>query len=474
MTFDDSKKGGLVNIKIGDKDIYVTGRQEYKIAYTVENAYVEYEGWQELYWNITGNDWPTTIDHASFEVHLPKGVDISVDDLKVFTGKEKETKNEGRIQQESQNLIVGANKEPIEKGEGMTIAVRLPKDYLSNIIQINELNIVKPVNLNNKPFHGLIPAGLLALIFVFWQRKRTRNYQKYELEDVYYPPSGLTSAHVGAYIDHTVNDRDLISLIPYWATEGYIKVQLLDDITYLEKVKNLPHDFPQYEAVFFNAIFKDADLVSVASFKNEFHSTLSAIKGQVNTEIKSQGYYDEGYTSIFRSWKWFVGCFLIIILGILALIFGQYIFLGIGFILSGFLAMFLSVFGPPLTKEGFEIHAHLKAFEKFLKDPSQEKISELLKENPRYFEQMLPYAVAFGIDDTWTKSFESHFDTAPYWYYSNIPNVRPTFQEFTRDFVPKDITSAFGSYPASSSSGGGFSGGGSSGGGFGGGGGSSW
>ena len=85
-----------IEVKIGDPDAYVNGEQTYQIRYKVYNAIRNYpsgelsdhvSSYDELYWNVTGNDWPVNIQKASATVYLPSLFD-SGEELryKCFTG----------------------------------------------------------------------------------------------------------------------------------------------------------------------------------------------------------------------------------------------------------------------------------------------------------------------------------------------------------------------------------------------------
>ncbi|MGB6409864.1 MAG: DUF2207 domain-containing protein, partial [Candidatus Deferrimicrobiaceae bacterium] len=63
-----TRNGDAVRIRIGGKDAFVDGRQFYVITYKVNNALLFLDNHDELYWNVTGNDWDTTIHHASCRV----------------------------------------------------------------------------------------------------------------------------------------------------------------------------------------------------------------------------------------------------------------------------------------------------------------------------------------------------------------------------------------------------------------------
>ena len=58
-------------IKIGDPDRTVSGRQVYVIDYSLSGGLGFFEEFDELYWQVTGTRWPVPIEHASATVILP-------------------------------------------------------------------------------------------------------------------------------------------------------------------------------------------------------------------------------------------------------------------------------------------------------------------------------------------------------------------------------------------------------------------
>jgi hypothetical protein len=67
------RTGGFVRVRIGDPDRFVQGRQVYVITYEVENGVLFFPDHDELYWNVTGNDWPVPIDAAEATVTVLAG-----------------------------------------------------------------------------------------------------------------------------------------------------------------------------------------------------------------------------------------------------------------------------------------------------------------------------------------------------------------------------------------------------------------
>ena len=101
-----------------------------------------------------------------------------------------------------------------------------------------------------------------------------------------------------------------------------------------------------------------------------------------------------------------------------------------------------------------------------------------MEKDPKYFENVFPYVVAFGIDKAFVKRIQPYMEYGPTWYYYGDhmgTSERAPFGNFSDQFNVNTVTSAFTSQPGSSGSGSSTSfSSGSSGGGFGGGGGSSW
>ena len=65
-----TKQGPIIHIRIGDPKRFVSEHQTYVITYGVENAILFFNDHDELYWNVTGNDWKAPIEEASADVRL--------------------------------------------------------------------------------------------------------------------------------------------------------------------------------------------------------------------------------------------------------------------------------------------------------------------------------------------------------------------------------------------------------------------
>lgn len=74
-----------VRIYIGRSDVFLTpGEYEYTIRYEMDRQVRFFDGYDEIYWNVTGNEWAFPIDKASARIRLPQ--DGQVQQLVAYTG----------------------------------------------------------------------------------------------------------------------------------------------------------------------------------------------------------------------------------------------------------------------------------------------------------------------------------------------------------------------------------------------------
>lgn len=468
--FKVEKQNGSVNIRIGNPKKYVTGNQTYKISYTLKNGIITFPDHQEFLYDLTGNDWKAKIENVDFTIKLPKSITLPASDFKITGGKKGQNLDLAEIRQTNSKTLSGNSLGILNEYNGLTAAIRLPKNYL-DVAQNNVKYYQQPIEKVYYPWYISIPLAIFAFFVSFWRKMRKNTF----LDDggntkQAYPPKGLTSAHLGAFIDQTANTRDIVSLLPYWASEGFIEMKQIGEEIYLYKIKDLDINFPEYEHIIFERLFKDEDFSKISDLKTKFYTTLSTAKSMLTAEVKLQDYYNQEYINLFKSWKLVLFPLAMIVLGLISLISFKLIIMGIGFFLVAIGGLILPLFSLPLTQKGARLKSEIDSFKRFLKNPDDEVLEKVINEDPSYFDNMFPFAVALGLEEKFLKKLEPYMLTAPLWYHSDQHNN--SFSNFSNGFKPEVIQSAFSSTPhsSSSSSGGGFS----SGGGVGGGGGGSW
>jgi hypothetical protein len=113
---------GGVRIRIGDANVLLRpGTHTYRIRYRTTRQIGFLADRDELYWNVTGNDWAFAIDHAEARVRLP--VRVRFGNRAIYTGVRGSTQADARVTTERPGDIRIATTRQLEPGEGLTIAV---------------------------------------------------------------------------------------------------------------------------------------------------------------------------------------------------------------------------------------------------------------------------------------------------------------------------------------------------------------
>lgn len=460
-------------LKIGDPDRYVNGRQTYVIHYRAKNGLNFFDHHAELYWDLLGIGWEVIVEKFRFDVRIPAKAPVSLDDVRVFTGPAGSITSEAKYTLNTDNtgtLLSGFTERPFSPGEAVTLAIRLPKGAFPE---------PDPWDVWYQ-LHGilLLPGALLSSILglIFFSRNK-RQSVVVELQ----PPLDISPVVAGGFIDHSVDNRDVLSLIPFLAEKGFLKMEVSEVTTLwvfksqnivFTKLREPNHELAQFERRFLNALFATGNEVELDSLKDRFYRHLSAIRTDVKDWIQEQNLYEpDQRTNRFIAYGAGIVCGL---MGFWTLMHDNLD--GFVLLICAVVIFLLSRFFRKRNESGNLLYQRLEGFRRFVKKAEKPVLERLLKEDPKYFDKTLPYAVAFGEVERWTRQFDGLLSEPPQWYHSGLHATsgpqRFSMDSFGSHFASEinDIGSVFSSSPSSSGSGGG----GSSGGGSGGGGGGSW
>lgn len=120
---------GGIRIYTGSAERFLpTGEHIFQITYTTARQIRYFSDYDELTWNVTGNGWQFPMGEISATITLPQGVKAT--DTAVFTGPLGAKGKDARILSEG-NEVFFASTRPFSVGEGMTVAVKLPKGAIA-------------------------------------------------------------------------------------------------------------------------------------------------------------------------------------------------------------------------------------------------------------------------------------------------------------------------------------------------------
>ena len=121
-----------IRVRIGEADIYLSpGVYTYTVAYRTGRQLGFFADHDELYWNVTGNDWEFPIDLASATVRLPAGIAPESLSLDAYTGPVGAKGKDYQASVGPDGTAGFLAVRPLSPGEGLTIVVAFPKGHVS-------------------------------------------------------------------------------------------------------------------------------------------------------------------------------------------------------------------------------------------------------------------------------------------------------------------------------------------------------
>ena len=302
---------------------------------------------------------------------------------------------------------------------------------------------------------GIYLIGLVVFIIL--------NRKKKIIEVVEFSaPDEMTPADAGYVIDKNIDDRDISSLLIFWAEKKYIEIiQNEDKSINLKKLKEVDDKMKTYETTMFNTIFAQKSEVNLKALPTILKPIVPTIKKQIkdennkkyfNAKIEStSSWLTLGITCLLVFLSYFFGsggtfsiiCGVIIfaistifsnisnkvyiqkkLKSIIIYIAGIVLFLIFALLnliysftnlyilalisINSFLCLLTYVLCPFLeyrTKEGRLVVGRLVGLKRYLEITEKEKIEMLIKENPKHFYDIIPYAYVLNVSNEWIENF---------------------------------------------------------------------
>ncbi len=322
-------------IRIGDANKIVSGEVKYRITYSYDYGDDLEKAFDKIYHNLLGTDWDCNIYNFTFLVQMPK--DFDVNEINITYGPRYSQRKYTDYQIDG--LSISGHLTGLSPNEGVTLAVKLPKGYFANTRQAPGLKV--PVLYIMAP----ISIGLVIYLYNFWKKKGRD--QEPIVAPQFYPIKGQSPAEAGYIIDEVVDNKDIVSLIFYWADKGYIKI--IEEKRKFTFVKLKEANFRNsYESYIFNTIFSygEGNEVSISDLKNNFYTNVPTIKKKIIGIFSGNRALIEG-ESLKNKQKALLFCFIpfLIFLAILGLEFRDFSVILISILLFfPFFAILLAVY----------------------------------------------------------------------------------------------------------------------------------
>jgi len=462
--------------------IYVPGAENATrtviLHYRARNGLRFFADHDELYWNITGDEWEVPIEAVRARIELPsKATGVRATG---FNGAYGSTAQDARVAIEGTSLLV-TMPQPLGFREGVTVVVGWDKGAVPEPTATDR---VLGFLASNWPL--ALPIPVFFAMFALW-RRLGRDPEELPIAVQYEPPAGFTPAEAGTLMDHTVDMRDITATIVDLAVGGHLTIEDREETALFGLIRNHEYLFHRQEPTagarelepherrVLNGIFESGDqTVSLSDLKNKFYQHLDDIRSSVFDRLIRLGYLRSRPDRVQQGW---IGAG--VALGAITMagaIVGpaRFNLAPLPVMIGGWLsALMVILFGrvmPARTVAGARALERVRGFEEFLRRVEGERFANIVK-TPALFERFLPFAMAFGVEGQWARGFEGIYREPPTWYVGANPlgfNARSFSSQLGN--LSTHAGSAMSSAPRSSG-GSGFSGGSSGGGGGGGGGG---
>lgn len=448
---------------------------EYRIVYESYGHIGFFDDYDEIYWNVTGNDWAFKIDSVSATVHVPKGSKILTNSC--YTGKYGSTDSNCEYSLQGDSIVKFYGTQKLYTKEGFTVATSFTPFIIKRPSQYQ---------LFWQKYNYLIILGgsilILLSYFGFLFNKYPNN--KPTIIPTFNPPLGKSAGDIRYLAERIIDSKTLTATILSLAIKGVISIKSQEK-NYLILKKNEPQNLNEEEKVLYEKIFEGG--ASSINLTKDYSPIWQSAYNSTISKIKSKNNLIEYYPSRIRYFlKGLILTFFLIASSVFYLLYThnidshQVIFLSI---LAGFTIFLSSViylsyesiicliislfilflqfiimsddiitkyliiaiyvfilinllfwkFFKVYSKKGLELSTYLKGFKMYLKIAEKDRLNFLTPPDntPEQFEKMLPYAVALDLEIEWAEKFAKtlkEYKYKPLWY-ENINLI--SYTDFT-------------------------------------------
>ena len=279
-------------VYIGEKNEYLDpGIYVYELQYKSSNHVGFFKDYDELYWNVTGNEWSFHIDSVSATIHLPASAKILQQSC--YTGYAGST-NTNCTSQKLSDTEINWSAVGLNSNEGLTVAVGFPKNIIAP---------PPPPGFGQKYallLFAIIVVFLLLIYYFFTWNKYGKDPEAPAVYPIFESPDAISPAILG-YVDAEYFKNDFVTAsIVNLAVKGYLKINekenkvlfgLIKDTDYsLTKLKNADSSLPTEEAMLLNKLFSSSSELSLTgtydpNIKNAVTAYTDSIKSQYSNFI---------------------------------------------------------------------------------------------------------------------------------------------------------------------------------------------
>ena len=285
--FTEDQSNG-VRLYIGKKDVFLKpGRYVYEITYNTDRQLGHFDGFDELYWNVTGNGWAFDMERVTAKIHMPEGAHVL--EYAGYTGAQGETGKDFTYSPTSAAQVWFETTRTLRAGEGLTVAVSWPIGFVER---------PGAAEMAYKKFreYGVEIAGLLgiALILYYYMsvwHKVGRDPKKGSIYPIYGPPTEVSPAAARFVSQMGFDNKTFTAAIVNLAVKGHLTIDRDSDKVYTLRETGETVDYSPGEQAMLGQLFSSSK--GEIELKQSNHRKLSDARKALKSSLK--GDYEATY-----------------------------------------------------------------------------------------------------------------------------------------------------------------------------------
>lgn len=289
------KHDSFTTIRIGNSSTELEGEVSYVIRYTLHFPDDGFKGGDLLYTSVLGSKWENYIKEFNYSIIFDEPLPAHfADNLKIYSGKNGSRSNliGATCKVVSPNCISGSATN-VDHHNAITLYAQLPEGYWKGAQHPVMLRMIWMGDWIKSSLFSF-PTLLVLLVFILFfvvlvKLLMNRGGEKPFPVIEYSAPEGISSAEVGYIIDLSVDVKDLTSLIIWWASKGFLKIEEVapeegkskkkkndEPEIILHKIKDLPKNTPAYQQKFWKVFFNKKDSIAISKIGKKYKQIESA------------------------------------------------------------------------------------------------------------------------------------------------------------------------------------------------------
>lgn len=407
--------------------------RRFTIAYTVVGGLRINPDLDVLDWVALRQDLPASAAASTVTVRLPQEIDRNLFRLDSLGATARREVVDGRTARFVTNGV--------PRGDGLAIKVSFPHGLVSASPPPWQLafeqqqrdkerreGIRALINLGLGVLGIIVLFGGGILLFILWYMRGRDPHVGLMADYLRDPPSDLSPGVVGTLIDERADLHDVLGTLTDLGRKGVVQIAEVAPATgswgkadFMIERRELSAPLTKLEQAVLDTILPNGAIrMRLSEVKGGMTASLARFNRALYDEVVERGYFRVSPETTRQRYR--TAGNALVILSIVAAVgaffvvgstLGALIFPAIGLVIIGLALRGMARAMPVKTRLGADEAAKWLAFRRYL--ANLEKYENLAEAKGR-FEQYLPYATAFGLDQGFIQKFASVATPVPTWY----------------------------------------------------------